>query len=73
MHSNYISEHFNYEAAQERNGQKNGRKHGESGAERGNIWNKDTVMDREANFWIKHQVLHRSRVQTCSGSVSPAQ
>lgn len=32
MHSNYISEHFNYVATQQRNRQKNGRKHGESEA-----------------------------------------
>lgn len=65
MHSNYISERFNYVATQERNRQKNGRKQGES-KQRGNTWNKDAVMDRERNFWMKPQVLHRSHVQTAS-------
>lgn len=46
MQSNYISEHFNYVATQERNGQKNGRKHGESEAERGNSWSREEFLDR---------------------------
>ena len=66
MHSNYISEHFNYVATQERNRQKNGEKHGESEPHRGNTENEDAMMDRERNFWINHQVLHRSHVQTAS-------